>query len=183
MNEKTDIKLPSDELLACFTDIEQEYYSKLDLNRPINFVGFYYYGIDVQKAHARFKDGCIFVGDSSLNLMVTNILIKSEQANDIGRHIQSLHTDSSGEDMLTSWVSIDDLICTIGVNVSTATLKLLIELNEWQKQGVQEIHISWYEKVDSVVAPTNFFDLDKPNPNIKSGKSILNCFQVDNEEK
>lgn len=31
-------------------------------------------------------------------------------------------------------------------------------------------------KIDGV-APTNFFDLDKPNPNIKKGKSILNFNQ------
>lgn len=179
MNEKTDIKLPNEELLACFTDVEQEYYSKLDLNRPIDFIGCYYYGIDVQKVHARFKDGCKFVGDPSLNLMVTNILMKSERASDIGRHIQSLHTDSNGEDMLTSWVDIDDLLSILdGFNWGT-TIELLATLKDWKKQGVQEIYFSWYEKVDSVVVPTNFFDLDKPNPNIKSGKSILNDLQDD----
>lgn len=124
---------------------KKDIYSQLDLNRPIKLIGCYYYGIDVQKVHARFKEGCIFIGDPSLNLMVTNILMQSELASDVGRNIQSLHTDSKGEDMLTSWISIDALICAIGVSVSTVTLKLLIELNEWKKQGVQAIHFSWYE--------------------------------------
>lgn len=173
MNEKN-IKLPSEELLACFTDVEQEYYSELDLNRPIKLIGCYYYGNDVQKVHAKFKDGCTFIGDPSLNLIVTNILIKSEQAIDVGRHIQSLHTDSNGEDMLTSWIDIDDLICSIGMSASIDTLKLLLELNNWKEQGVQEIHISWYEKTITVIAPDNLYDLNKTNPNIRSGVSIFN---------
>lgn len=122
--------------------------SKLDLNRPLDVCGYYYDQNDTNKIHAHFKDGCIFSGDTELNVPILVSLIRSSDLVEVIYNLQSLHTDKFGEDMLTTWIEIEQLILLL------RNIKLAESLNEnlkqWQKNGVTEIYLSWYESPKSI---------------------------------
>lgn len=139
-------------LLDHLTEIEKDnfqddirYFNKLDLNRPFQVAGYYYEESDTLKTYAKPKENCLFKGESALSISIILTFIRASEAVELGHNIQSLHTDSNGEDMLTSWIDIDDLINTL--YQSPPAELLLNQLKNWKKIGVQEVYFSWYTNI------------------------------------
>lgn len=129
--------------IAMFFENELKHCAKLDLNRTVDVSGYYYAQDDLNKIYPLFKVGCTYIGNAELNIPLLVSIIRSSDSVDVVRNIQSLHTDSLGEDMLTTWIGIDYLIVLL-TNVELA--KTLREnLKRWKEMGVTEIYLSWYE--------------------------------------
>lgn len=121
---------------------EQSNFAKLDSNRTVEISGYYYDADDLNKVHAHFKDGCILVGSEEFNKKLLDCMLNSPDMDDVLNHVQSLHTDAQGEDMLTTWLDIQPLINIF--NSIDLAQNLLPILQNWQEMGVTEIYLSWY---------------------------------------
>ncbi|MGQ1469415.1 hypothetical protein ACT4WO_20065 (plasmid) [Acinetobacter baumannii] len=75
-------------------------------------------------------------------------LVRASENVEVGHNIQSLHTDSNGEDMLTSWIDIVDLKSML--YKTPIAEKLLSDLKQWEMAGVTEIYISWYQNTSNI---------------------------------
>lgn len=118
-----------------------KYCSRLDLNRTVQISGYYYDEDDIEKIHAHYKDGCIFIGDVNLNKPLILSLIRANSV-EVLHDVQSLHTDKKRENMLTTWIHINDLIAILFRSI--AAKDLVSNLREWAEKGVTEVYLSWY---------------------------------------
>lgn len=140
---KTLIERFNETEIESFYEYELKQCARLDLNRTVEISGYYYDPDDTTKTHAHFKDGCLFIGDASLNAPLLVAIIRSSDLVEVVYNIQSLHTDKFGEGMLTTWIEIKHLILLLTDIEST---KILNEhLKNWHEKGVTEIYLSWYE--------------------------------------
>ncbi|MGQ1269969.1 hypothetical protein ACT4XR_20370 (plasmid) [Acinetobacter baumannii] len=149
-----DIQVPTKSLVDYLHDFEKDnlveinYFSKIDINRPIELAGYFYSPDDKDKIYAQYKEGCHFIGDPELNKFLCLKLVRASENVEVGHNIQSLHTDSNGEDMLTSWIDIVDLKSML--YKTPIAEKLLSDLKQWEMAGVTEIYISWYQNTSNI---------------------------------
>lgn len=148
-----DIQEPTKSLVDYLHDFEKDnlveinYFSKIDINRPIELAGYFYSPDDKDKILALHKEGCLFIGDPDLNKSLCLKLVRASENVEVGHNIQSLHTDSNGEDMLTSWIDLEDLKSML---FDTPIAKdLLSDLKQWEMAGVTEVYISWYQNTSN----------------------------------
>lgn len=150
-------------LMDSLTDLEKDtleteikYYQSLDISRPVKFSGYFY---DTQKNNdVIFKDDCTFEGSRKLSELLIIRLIRSSSSVEFENNTKSLNPSNSN-DMLTSWIKIEDLILIL--SWCDSARKLIDNLKKWQEKGVQEIEISWHKLGDPVI---NQIDLETRQP-------------------
>lgn len=130
---------------------EKEFYDHLNIDRTVTFSGVSFDKDDHEKKFPIFIDSCIFKGERKISEFIILLLLRSSANVEWDYDVTlPLKTDNQDNDKkLHSWVLLNDLIACL--YSSTIGRKLRNSLIEWQKEGVEEVYISWYAIADTVV--------------------------------